>query len=78
MKRPCVRSMVTGEDNISGDVASERAVRNTKMARGRVLEISRNNMGSLYDGNEVAQEENEQCSQELLRPTSLSVCPPFP
>lgn len=50
-KRLSVRYMVIGEYFIGGELAGERSVGATKMARGLVLEIPRNNTESAKDVN---------------------------
>lgn len=43
MNRSYARCMVTGKDIISDARAGKRSVRDSKMIRSRLLEISRNN-----------------------------------
>lgn len=71
VKRRCVRCKVIGEDFISGAISGERSLKDTKVARGRFLRMSKNNIGSVDDGNAVAQEEEEERVQLLLRKTFL-------
>lgn len=41
VRRPCVRCFGAGEDIISGEVADERSVTNTKTARSSIMEFAR-------------------------------------
>lgn len=63
MKNLCVRCSMTTDIIINGELASERSLRDIKMIESRVLETSRNNTGSVEDGNEIAQEDEKECGQ---------------
>lgn len=67
VRRSFVTSVVTGEEISSGDMGGERSVEDTKVARGRSLDISKSNTKSIKKGNDVGQEEKGECDQELLR-----------
>lgn len=67
VKWPCARCKVTGEYIISDEIADKRSVRESKMVRNRFLRIPCNNKGSVQDGNEVSQEEEAVCDEELLK-----------
>lgn len=66
-ERSCVLCMVTGEHSISGAMGVKRSMRDARMVKSRFPEISRSNTGSVKNGREIAQEEEGQCDQELLR-----------
>lgn len=48
--RPCARCMVTADDVISGEIASERSVMETKMIRSRFLKLPKNSTGRELPG----------------------------
>lgn len=58
--------MMTGDVVISGEIASERSVRNTKKIGGRFLEIVGNNTGSFENKNDEVQEKKAECGRELF------------
>lgn len=64
-------------DVISGEILSERSVRDTKKIRTSILETPKNNTGRVKDGNKAAQEEEEESGQELLRENQISIKPSF-
>lgn len=57
VKRPCVKYMMTGENVINGEKPGNMSVVDTKMNRRRLLEIRKNNTGSVQNKVEVAQNE---------------------
>lgn len=59
--------MAPGEDIISGEMAGERSVRETKMTSSRLLKILPNYTRSSEDKNKVAQEEEADYRQEFLK-----------
>lgn len=72
VKSPCVRYMVTGERNITGAMADEREIRDTKANRNYVLDSPKSNTVSVEDKNEIAQEKKGKCGRESFRNNSLS------
>lgn len=56
MKRRFARCVKTLEKLYGGEIAGAISVRDTMMARSRVLEVPRKNTGSVKDGNEVVLE----------------------
>lgn len=77
VKRCCSRGMVTGEDILRVEMTGERSVRDTKMIRNRFLKVPKNSIWSIEDENEVAQEEERNCDQGLIRNHFLSSWPSF-
>lgn len=77
VNRPSVKVLVTGEDVISGKISVERFVREAKVLSSRFLEILKNNTWSVEGGNEVADKEERQRVQELLKNTLLPAWPSF-
>lgn len=61
--------MVIVEGIISGMKAGGRSLKDTKIVKSRFLEVARNYTGSVEDGNDVAEEQKEECGQQLLRRT---------
>lgn len=51
--RPWARFVVTGENIISGKMASERSMRDKRMIRSRFLKIPRNDEPGIVKGNEI-------------------------
>lgn len=56
-KRTCVRFIVTGENIISGEMAHERSLKETKMVKRSLLKLLGVNIGSFLDENYLAQKE---------------------
>lgn len=52
--------MVAGEDIISSQIAHERSLREVKVVRRNLLEIPRNDIVSVLDKNDKAQEKGER------------------
>lgn len=69
--------MLTGENNIRCDMAGERPLTDTLMARSRFLELACSSTGIVKVGNHEAQEEEGECGQEILRKNSLLKLPSF-
>lgn len=70
VKGPCGRCKDTEEDMISRELADERSMRVTEMIRSRSPKIPRNNTEISDGGNEIAEEEEAEFSQELSRNNS--------
>lgn len=77
VKRPCYRCTVTAEDILSSALAVERSVEDTKINRSRFMVIADNNTGRDEVGSEVGQEGKNECSQPLLRISSVPASPSF-
>lgn len=65
VSRPFVRYMATGEDTFSDEVTGERSVRDTMIARSGVQAFPRTDIGSVEEGNVVAQKEKSKRVQEF-------------
>lgn len=61
VKRPCVRCKVTRDDIISGQTAGGRSLSDKKTVR-KLLESPRDNVPIVKNENEVAEEEEKECS----------------
>lgn len=71
IRRISGRYILNADDIIGGETAGKSLIRDTKMTRRRVLEIRKKNTGSVEDGNEKVQKEEDGCDQRLLRFHSL-------
>lgn len=67
VQKTCVRSMMTGDDIFSGQVASARSPWETKMVRNGLLKTTRNYVASVEDQSEVGEEGREESGQEFLK-----------
>lgn len=72
VKRNSVTCIWTGGDIRSREMAGERTVRMTIMKRGLFLKISTSKTEIFKDGMVVAQQQEGQCSPELLKRNSPS------
>lgn len=73
VKKTFVRWTETNEDLINSEMARERSVKGTKIIRSCFMWALRINTESVEDANEVAREDDADCSEELLRKNSLSI-----
>lgn len=72
-----VRCMITRKNIISGEMVSDRSVKDTKMIKSLFLVSIWNNTGTVENGNQLSREQDRECRQRLLRNNSLSAWPSF-
>lgn len=67
LNRYSFRDILAGEDMISGELAGERSMGETKIVRNRFLEIGTSNTMSAEDRNKADLEDKVDYGQELLK-----------
>lgn len=77
VKTPCVRSTITEEDNVGGEMVCGRSVKEAKMIGSCFLETPTKNTEIVEDVNEAGQKEETDCGEETLGKNSLSTWSSF-
>lgn len=77
MRRPVVLCVMAVKSFICGQMTRERSLREPKMARKRLLELSRNNIAIALDEFYIAHKVDREKREDLLKKYSLLSWTPF-